>query len=38
MRSMLKQYIGYEMDVLVGAAGNRELLNDFCSMVKERIK
>ncbi len=45
MRSMLKRYIGYEMDVLVGAAGfrdlleeNRELLNDFCSMVEQRIK
>jgi len=45
MRSMLKRYIGYEMDVLIRAAGfldlleeHRELLNDFCSMVGERIK
>jgi hypothetical protein len=40
MRSMLKQYIGCEMEVLVEAVDfrdlleeNRELLNDFCSMV-----
>lgn len=45
MRSMLKQYIGREMDVLVEAVDfrdlleeNRELLNDFCSMVGARIK
>ena len=45
MRSMLKQYIGCEMDVLVEAVDfrdfleeNRELLNDFCSMVGARIK
>lgn len=45
MRDMLKRYICYEMDVLVGTAdfkdlleGNRELLHDFCSMVGERIK
>ena len=45
IRSMLKRYIGYEMDVLVEDTGfrdllgeNRELLNDFCSMVGERTK
>lgn len=45
MRDMLKRYICYEMDVLVGASDfnnlleeNRELLHDFCSMVGERIK
>ena len=45
MRVMLKRYICYEMNVLVGAADfkdlleeNRELLHDFCSMVGERIK
>ena len=42
---MLKRYICYEMDILVGAADfkdlleeNKELLHDFCSMVGERIK
>lgn len=45
MRSILKRYIGYEMDVLIRAADfrdlleeNRELLDDVCSMVGERIK
>ena len=45
MRDMLKRYICYEMDVLVGAADfkdlleeDKELLHDFCSMVGERIK
>ncbi|KAL8850911.1 MAG: hypothetical protein Q9221_004166 [Calogaya cf. arnoldii] len=43
MRSILKRYIGYEMDVLIRAADfrdlleeNRELLDDVCSMVGER--
>ncbi len=45
LRNILKRYIGYEMDVLIGAADfrdlleeNRELLDDVCSMVRERIK
>lgn len=45
MRDMLKQYIGCEMDVLIKDVefrdlleGNRELLNDFCLVVRKRIK
>ena len=45
MRSMLKQYTGCEMDVLIKAIDfrdllekNRELLNDFCSTMGARIK
>lgn len=44
MRSLLKRYIGYEMDVLIEAVGfrdlleeNRDFLDDFCSIVKVRL-
>lgn len=44
MRSLLMRYISYEMDVLIGAVGfrdlleeNRDFLDNFCSYVKRRL-